>query len=249
MTTFRQIKFKENEYEYPDTSVLLQFLGYDNDVTIRHNVAKLFSEAHNSNATLVVSEITFDEILHVIIKNAFKKVGCRSQDDIKKLRETVPDTYNRVLGQALNDYQSYKRKVLSNDSFLPEPLCTSSETRMYRDQIMYLVKNIGELNELADVIIVDTGAGVSDQVLEFVLASPEVLLVTTPEPSSLTDSYSLLKALYRNPVSSNPEQKLRRNRPEYSARRQAIGSHYDLPESFQTQQGDTAGSRRSDRQR
>ena len=35
--------------------------------------------------------------------------------------------------------------------------------------------------------------------LEFVLASPEVLLVTTPEPSSLTDSYSLLKALYRNP--------------------------------------------------
>lgn len=70
---------------------------------------------------------------------------------------------------------------------------------LYRDQIMYLVKSISELNELADVIIIDTGAGISDQVLEFVLASPEVLLVTTPEPSSLTDSYSLLKALYRNP--------------------------------------------------
>ena len=68
-----------------------------------------------------------------------------------------------------------------------------------REQIMMLVKSISELNELADVIIIDTGAGVSDQVLEFVLASPEVLLVTTPEPSSLTDSYSLLKALYRNP--------------------------------------------------
>ena len=68
-----------------------------------------------------------------------------------------------------------------------------------RDRIMMLVKSISELNELADVIIIDTGAGVSDQVLEFVLASPEVLLVTTPEPSSLTDSYSLLKALYRNP--------------------------------------------------
>ena len=35
--------------------------------------------------------------------------------------------------------------------------------------------------------------------LEFVLASPEVLVVTTPEPTSLTDSYSLLKSLYRNP--------------------------------------------------
>ncbi len=70
---------------------------------------------------------------------------------------------------------------------------------LYREQIMYLVKSISELNEIADVIIIDTGAGVSDQVLEFVLASPEILLVTTPEPSSLTDSYSVLKALYRNP--------------------------------------------------
>ena len=62
-----------------------------------------------------------------------------------------------------------------------------------------MVKNIGELNDLADVIIVDTGAGISDAVLEFVLASPEVLLVSTPDPSSLTDSYSLLKALYHHP--------------------------------------------------
>lgn len=70
---------------------------------------------------------------------------------------------------------------------------------LYRDQIVYLTKCISELNELADFIIIDTGAGISDAVLEFVLASPEILLVTTPEPSSLTDSYSLLKAMYRNP--------------------------------------------------
>lgn len=70
---------------------------------------------------------------------------------------------------------------------------------LYREQIIRLIKCLGELNELADIVIIDTGAGVSDQVLEFVLASPEVLLVSTPEPSSLTDSYSLLKALYRNP--------------------------------------------------
>ena len=74
-----------------------------------------------------------------------------------------------------------------------------------REQIMYLVKCISELNELADVIIIDTGAGISDQVLEFVMASPEVLLVCTPEPSSLTDSYSLLKAVYKNPAFSERE--------------------------------------------
>jgi len=67
------------------------------------------------------------------------------------------------------------------------------------DQVNYLVHSLSKLNELTDVLLIDTGAGVSDQVLDFVLASPEVLLVATPEPSSLTDSYSLVKALYKNP--------------------------------------------------
>lgn len=68
-----------------------------------------------------------------------------------------------------------------------------------KEQIYYLLRSLKELDELADVIIVDTGAGIAERVMEFVVASPEVLLVTTPEPSSLTDSYSLLKTLYRNP--------------------------------------------------
>ena len=70
---------------------------------------------------------------------------------------------------------------------------------LQKEQIVYLVNSINELNDMADFIIIDTGAGISNQVMEFVLASPEILLVTTPEPSSLTDSYSLLKALYKNP--------------------------------------------------
>jgi len=68
-----------------------------------------------------------------------------------------------------------------------------------KEQILYLVKCLETLGTMADIIIVDTGAGISDAVLEFVLASPEVLLVSTPDPSSLTDSYSLLKALYHHP--------------------------------------------------
>jgi len=68
-----------------------------------------------------------------------------------------------------------------------------------KEQIVYLVKCLEKLGTMTDIIIVDTGAGISDAVLEFVLASPEVLLVSTPDPSSLTDSYSLLKALYHHP--------------------------------------------------
>ena len=77
-----------------------------------------------------------------------------------------------------------------------------------REQILYLVTSINELNDMADYILIDTGAGINDQVLEFVMASPEVLLITTPEPSSLTDSYSLLKVLYRNPGFSDADTKI-----------------------------------------
>ena len=67
-----------------------------------------------------------------------------------------------------------------------------------REQILGVVQRLSELDSLADIVLIDTGAGISDSVMEFVIASPEVLLITTPEPSSLTDSYSLIKTLYRN---------------------------------------------------
>ena len=68
-----------------------------------------------------------------------------------------------------------------------------------KNQLSRLVNNLNELDELTDFILIDTGAGIANNVMEFVSASPEVLLVLTPEPSSLPDSYSLIKALYGNP--------------------------------------------------
>lgn len=62
-------------------------------------------------------------------------------------------------------------------------------------QIGNLTSKLYELDELADVIIIDTGAGISDAVLEFVTHSTEVILVATPEPTSITDAYALLKSV------------------------------------------------------
>ncbi len=64
-----------------------------------------------------------------------------------------------------------------------------------KDDVKRLAVKLTELETFADVIIIDTGAGISSSVLEFVAASPEVILVATPEPTSITDSYALLKAL------------------------------------------------------
>ena len=72
-------------------------------------------------------------------------------------------------------------------------------SNLSQDYLNYIIHNLAQLDKIADIIIVDTGAGISDAVLEFLVACGEVLLVTTQEPTSITDSYSLLKALYRHP--------------------------------------------------
>lgn len=56
---------------------------------------------------------------------------------------------------------------------------------------------INELSELssADVIIIDTSAGVSNNVLSFVAAADEAIIVTTPEPTAITDAYGIIKII------------------------------------------------------
>jgi flagellar biosynthesis protein FlhG len=56
---------------------------------------------------------------------------------------------------------------------------------------------IEELYELAaaDIIIIDTSAGVSNNVLTFVAASDQVIIVTTPEPTAITDAYGIVKII------------------------------------------------------
>lgn len=61
-----------------------------------------------------------------------------------------------------------------------------------------IVSKIKELEDACDILLIDTGAGISDAVLDFLVLSGEILLVTTPEPTSITDAYALVKALSVN---------------------------------------------------
>lgn len=61
-----------------------------------------------------------------------------------------------------------------------------------------LLTGLQELQEEADYIIIDTMAGIGRNVIAFALAADDVLLVTTPEPSSIVDAYAMLKTIYAN---------------------------------------------------
>lgn len=56
------------------------------------------------------------------------------------------------------------------------------------------VKELSELSA-ADIIIIDTSAGVSNNVLSFVSAADEAIIVTTPEPTAITDAYGIIKII------------------------------------------------------
>lgn len=64
------------------------------------------------------------------------------------------------------------------------------------------IKKISALRDL-DFIIIDTGAGADDRVLRFISCSEDLILLTTPEPTALTDAYSLLKLVSYFKAKSN----------------------------------------------
>ena len=56
------------------------------------------------------------------------------------------------------------------------------------------IEAVAELDS-DDYMIVDTGAGVSQNVLSFIFASDEVIVITTPEPTAITDAYGIIKSI------------------------------------------------------
>jgi flagellar biosynthesis protein FlhG len=58
-----------------------------------------------------------------------------------------------------------------------------------------LIEALSFFQNKSDFILIDTGAGISRNVLGFVAAAQEVVVIVTPEPTSLTDAYSLIKVL------------------------------------------------------
>ncbi len=64
-------------------------------------------------------------------------------------------------------------------------------------------QSLETLDEEFDFILVDTGGGLNRNVLSFVLAVDEILIVTTPEPTAITDAYGMIKVIsQKNPDSS-----------------------------------------------
>jgi flagellar biosynthesis protein FlhG len=62
-------------------------------------------------------------------------------------------------------------------------------------QIGGVIEKLLKIEDLADVILFDTGAGVSNNILKLIESSHEVIIITTPEPTAIMDAYALVKSI------------------------------------------------------
>lgn len=69
-------------------------------------------------------------------------------------------------------------------------------TRLTDEQKLVFLDLLDGLESEIDILLIDTGAGISDTVLYFNLAAQDKIVMVTPEPTSLTDAYALIKVLY-----------------------------------------------------
>ncbi|ADW18386.1 flagellar biosynthesis protein (FlhG) [Desulfobulbus propionicus DSM 2032] len=68
-------------------------------------------------------------------------------------------------------------------------------TRLDSEQKMRLLEGLDAMNNDFDFVLIDTEAGISENVTYFNTAAQEILVVTTPDPTAITDAYALMKLL------------------------------------------------------
>ncbi|TWI72399.1 flagellar biosynthesis protein FlhG [Desulfobotulus alkaliphilus] len=102
------------------------------------------------------------------------------------------------IGHVLNGEKTLNEVMVSPADrirIIPAGSGTSGLTHLTEGQKLTLLGEFEDANLKADVVLIDTGAGISKNVLYFNLAADECLLVATPEPTSITDAYAMMKVM------------------------------------------------------
>jgi flagellar biosynthesis protein FlhG len=97
---------------------------------------------------------------------------------------------------------------------IPSGSGIASLTRLSYVQQQQIIDQISSIDKSYDVIFIDTGAGIADNVTHFCRSAHKVLVVTTPEPHALTDAYALIKVLAENHDIRQPNLLINQTRSE-----------------------------------
>ena len=82
-----------------------------------------------------------------------------------------------------------------NMQILPASSGIQELTSLSQNQKINLLTEIDELINSVDILLIDTAAGISSNVMDFSVSAHEIIVVVSPEPTSITDAYALMKVL------------------------------------------------------
>jgi flagellar biosynthesis protein FlhG len=88
-------------------------------------------------------------------------------------------------------------KVGERVSIIPGGVGLRDLTELDEQNQSWMINRLSSLEEETDLLIIDASAGIHKNVLSFAMSSDMALLVTTPEPTAIRDSYGVLKNLYQ----------------------------------------------------
>ncbi|MEJ2102620.1 MAG: MinD/ParA family protein [Desulfobacterales bacterium] len=68
-------------------------------------------------------------------------------------------------------------------------------TQLTQSQKIQILRELDEVIDSVDIFLIDTAAGISSNVMDFSVTAHEIIVVASPEPTSITDAYALMKVL------------------------------------------------------
>lgn len=136
--------------------------------------------------------------LAVALQLAGKKVMIIDADiGMANVNILMGSATNRSLIELLNDDVQLEDVIedgVAGVKYISGVAGVEAALNLNRNEQRRLHRKLGRCSEMAEIIIIDTGAGLNRNVIEFILAVEEVLLITTPEPTALADAYAVIKA-------------------------------------------------------
>jgi flagellar biosynthesis protein FlhG len=82
-----------------------------------------------------------------------------------------------------------------NMNILPASSGIQELTKLTKEQRIQILTELDSLIDSIDILLIDTAAGISSNVMYFNVSAQEIIVVVTPEPTSVTDAYALMKVL------------------------------------------------------
>ncbi len=190
-------------------------------VSVKKETPKAAKKEHNTRIIAVTSgkggvgKTNFAVNMAIAYAQLGKKVilidGDLGMANVNVILNIVPQ-YN--LMHVINKKKTMKEIIMDTEfgiKFIAGANGFSKIANLTVEELEYFANQFATLGN-ADIIIIDTGAGIANNVLQFVAAADEVFVLTTPEPTAITDAYGMIKIITTEIVERTVDIKLIINR-------------------------------------